>query len=1767
MEEQREAGGETDSEESRGGVRYITEELLLKLTGCQSLALVHSLNLSSSTGDKCIKFIENLHGCQRLQVLNLNHNMIQRMERLNALTQLRELQLAHNSIQRIEGLELLSNLQRLNLSYNRIDHVPVWLGKKLQSLQTLHLQHNLITSLYEVSRLRSLSSLSDLSVSGNPASSLPHSRLFLLYHLRTLDRLDNLQVTQEERGHAHQRFNAEELERLQREVDSSQSELSRLQREQQAAVTRLHQQEETNRTLTAQTQTQHHTHTLLEQQLHTKSQLLEKTRAELTRAFHRLYELEQELTFYKIDTKLSPLPPCSVQEADTDSVAESPYIGKARHIRNTITSTSRNQTQDLDSSHPLLEDCRTQPSTAEAAGLQSTQTEQQMEVEHVTIEETKACGQEPRCHLLSKLSILEKLRHEAEETQRQMDRQTEDSRKTERETEELQTLETTHPEHAHVTSELSSCRQLLDRMSRKQSELEGRLDDMLSRIAMETQEIKELEQQLTDGQILVNEALQRDLEGVIVGLQEHLRSLREQAHRAEQQVHSLQADNQSLQRHLEDSQRHCRQLEDAAQTHARNQSVQQEEVFALRAEAEALRSRQLESSRQQVELEAELSRQVTLGQLQRDALQAAVDKEKQTREVRESQLQSTIDTLQDENSSLQHIIQGLQTQLDQTRVQLHQTRTQYKDTRAHLDQTRIQLDQFTAALLDLQEVKCGREELDEDSPVSPEVRLSRSVEQLHRTIQQTRISREHSQEHIARPQAQLAQDQAQVGLDVGQDQESDWRLKEELEKLRLQKRNRNIQQNLESQLEQSRLQLQDVQRQRDTLLEQVRSQSDGHQRSLGRLNRKLRQLSRFMSDSDQLTAEQLKSAIDQLRALNHTVELLHAQKTEDEPEGGGHQAKHTQTLEDRETVEELRAELATAQRHTHSLKRQLDQVRTRNRTRCFVPAGHSAHSLGSQGTQDSGLGLQYLSSPERGRRQERPSTEGGYWLYVPPTHSDSDTAEWRDSGGGSDADAAPAPPPDPAAGASQAPLVGPTWLLSGLPAAVVYSPPAGGAALHCNIPEHRHMAQTCGCVHKEAERLEDEKKKLRLETKQLRHSLRRHSSVMQLCDEVECVEKTLLKRRAELRQADRLLLEAQSCIQSTRDQAATAQQTADVLQRRAEDSATSLLEATEHARELQQEVEGLRQRRQEEEQALREVQEMLRSKDQELQQLSTKLYSATDRLSDVLSDTQEAQMRQDSVNSQVEQQEQMLLQRSQELQAALNRVEEVREEEQRLHSRVAELLQQQEVLLTDKRSTVSAVREEEQKLITLQSELCTHRAELKLVLQELLVEQQALEEVKTKRTQTLKHLHKKKDELARTLDELDQKQDEVDRLQDEVEIKQDKVDRKTSDLDKLQDEVDRKTSDLDKLQDEVDRKTSDLDKLQDEVDRKTSDLDKLQDEVDRKTSDLDKLQDEVDRKREELSVLQQEVASHRKESKSCVKTVKQQRTELQELQEELGTRRQERSNLQEQCKHLEARRRHADRCLAAVEAELAKQREEHGHAQLLKQEVAKDAAASQQQLSENAELLCLLSGRLEETRKQLQTAEQELSASSRLQQQRAEQLKELDRQMVHKQALCAGLEDVKAAACQLEDRGRRLSEQQLQLSQLSEELFLKEEGLKQQRAGLRVKEEGLIQTEEELQKMRDELQRKEKEQRGAPQDESFYLSTAGLRSAFSAEEEQWQVELQREKLRQEEDELKAQLRRRLWKQQENLQTTRPDTEESLLGLKHRLEQLDSLLTH
>ncbi|XP_063345610.1 centriolin-like [Pelmatolapia mariae] len=647
-------------------------------------------------------------------------------------------------------------------------------------------------------------------------------------------------------------------------------------------------------------------------------------------------------------------------------------------------------------------------------------------------------------------------------------------------------------------------------MSRMQSELEGRLDNLLSRIAAETQEIKELEQQLTDGQILANEALQRELEEVISGLQEYLRGLREQAHRSQQQVHTLQAENLSLQLHLEDAQKHCRQLEDLAMSHTQSMSVQQGELFALRMEVQALRERQVQSSRHQAQLEVELqqlreelSQQVPLGQEDVHRLPAQLSGPAEARQEDESRPEAS-------------------------------------------------------------------------SPVRPNLTLPRCWHQRSGTIQQTRTTtaHKHSREHKSRPQAR-----PEAWLD--RDQVEPFEEPEE-EVQRSQSRHRLLQNSL------------------------LRSQSDAHQRSLGHLNRKLRRLSRSTRNTDQLTVEQLKFTIELLRGLN---QLLHTQESVDEQDGDAHWDQD---------LPSPKAEPSEARRQ------KLDRVRSRTGTR-------------------TGAGAE----------------DGGRWF------------------------------------------------------------------VHAGLSGGR-----CVCDHSEAE-----KKRLQPETRELRHTLRQHRSVMKLCDEVECVEKTLLKRRAELREADRKLLEAQSCIQTSRVQANEAQRDAAALQLRGEDK--------QRARELQEEVEQLRRMREEKEQMLRQVEEELRSREEELQQLNREIQTARDTLADLLSDCVEAQGRLHSLSTQ-------------------------------------ELQQQQGALLREGKA--SAVREEEERLVSLKAELGSHRGELKRVLQELLAQQEALKDAKTKRTHTLQQLHRTKDELHR-------KRDEVEGARDELHELEGVVDRKREELAELTQEV------------------------------------------------------------------------------------------------------------------------------------------------------------------------------------------------------------------------------------------------------------------------------------------------------------------------------------------------------------------------------------------
>ena len=70
----------------------------------------------------------------------------------------------------------------------------------------IHYFKMLILQLHELTKLRVLRDLTQLTIAGNPVASLPHCRIFLIFHLRTLDVVDAQTVDWEERTEAQARF-------------------------------------------------------------------------------------------------------------------------------------------------------------------------------------------------------------------------------------------------------------------------------------------------------------------------------------------------------------------------------------------------------------------------------------------------------------------------------------------------------------------------------------------------------------------------------------------------------------------------------------------------------------------------------------------------------------------------------------------------------------------------------------------------------------------------------------------------------------------------------------------------------------------------------------------------------------------------------------------------------------------------------------------------------------------------------------------------------------------------------------------------------------------------------------------------------------------------------------------------------------------------------------------------------------------------------------------------------------------------------------------------------------------------------------------------------------------------------------------------------------------------------------------------------------------------------------------------------------------------
>ncbi|XP_009080543.1 PREDICTED: leucine-rich repeat-containing protein 49-like, partial [Acanthisitta chloris] len=144
-------------------------------------------------GKNRIKKISNLENLINLDVLDLHGNQITKIENIGHLSELRVLNLARNLLTVVENLNGLDSLTELNLRHNQVSAIKD--VDTLPCLQRLFLSFNNISSFEDILCLADSSSLSDITLDGNPIAQETWYKHTVLHHMMQLRQLDMKRIT------------------------------------------------------------------------------------------------------------------------------------------------------------------------------------------------------------------------------------------------------------------------------------------------------------------------------------------------------------------------------------------------------------------------------------------------------------------------------------------------------------------------------------------------------------------------------------------------------------------------------------------------------------------------------------------------------------------------------------------------------------------------------------------------------------------------------------------------------------------------------------------------------------------------------------------------------------------------------------------------------------------------------------------------------------------------------------------------------------------------------------------------------------------------------------------------------------------------------------------------------------------------------------------------------------------------------------------------------------------------------------------------------------------------------------------------------------------------------------------------------------------------------------------------------------------------------------------------------------------------------------
>lgn len=167
----------------------------------------------------CLNDINGISFLKSLKKLLASNNNITKIESISKLSLLKKIDLSKNKIRKIE-FDSSSELPLLNsliLDYNYLKNID-FLVKFSYSLTYFSCQFNKIQCFSSINSLKNMKEISEVMFSGNPIIKQPGYRLHILEKNLNIIKIDNIEITKEEKDYVTSEISSFENNQIQEEI-------------------------------------------------------------------------------------------------------------------------------------------------------------------------------------------------------------------------------------------------------------------------------------------------------------------------------------------------------------------------------------------------------------------------------------------------------------------------------------------------------------------------------------------------------------------------------------------------------------------------------------------------------------------------------------------------------------------------------------------------------------------------------------------------------------------------------------------------------------------------------------------------------------------------------------------------------------------------------------------------------------------------------------------------------------------------------------------------------------------------------------------------------------------------------------------------------------------------------------------------------------------------------------------------------------------------------------------------------------------------------------------------------------------------------------------------------------------------------------------------------------------------------------------------------------------------------------------------------------